>query len=123
MARYQATFALKTGLNEEEKASLLDGFKDVVSHDKGEVEKISQIGVRKFAYEVKKEKEGFFMAVNFQINSSEVNRIREFLKTKEGVVRLMVLRRKTPPERKKEEGEKNGQSEPRNLNREPHSRS
>ena len=120
MARYRATFALKSGLNEEERASLLDGFKDVVSHDKGEIENVSQMGVRKFAYEVEREKEGFFITVNFQINSSEVNRVRDFLKTKEGIVRLMILRRKALPEKKREEGEKNGQSEPRNLNREPH---
>lgn len=120
MTWYQAAFALKTGLNEEERAKLLDGFKDAVSHDKGEIEDISQIGMRKFAYEVKKEKEGFFITVNFQINSSEVNRVREFLKTREGIVRLMILRRKAPREKKKEEGGKNGQSEPRDLNREPH---
>ena len=120
MAWYQASCVLKTGLNEEERARLLDGLKDIVSHDKGEVENISQIGVRKFAYEVGKEKEGFFITVNFQINSSEVNRVREFLKTKEGIVRSMIIRRKAPPEKKKEEGEKNGQFEPRDLNRKPH---
>ena len=120
MTWYQATFALKTGLNVEERTALLDGFKDVVSHDKGEVQDISQIGVRKFAYEVEKEKEGYFITVNFRINSSEVNRVREFLETKEGIVRSMIMRRKAPPEKKKEEGGKNGQSEPRDLNREPH---
>jgi len=120
MAWYQATFAVKTELNEEEKTTLLDGFKKIVSHDKGEVEDISQIGVRKFAYEVEKEKEGFFITVNFQINSSEVNRVREFLEAGEGIVRSMIMRRKAPPEKKKEEGDKNGQSEPRDLNRKPH---
>ncbi|MFQ5835485.1 MAG: 30S ribosomal protein S6 [bacterium] len=120
MAWYQATFALKTGLNDEERAALLDGFKDIVSHDKGEVEDISQIGVRKFAYEVEEEKEGFFITVNFQINSSEVNRVQEFLKTKGRIVRSMITRRKAPPEKKKEEGEENGQSEPRDLNRKSH---
>ncbi|UCG94829.1 MAG: 30S ribosomal protein S6, partial [Candidatus Aerophobus sp.] len=48
MAWYQATFALKTELNEEERTTLLDGFKKIVSHDKGEVVDISQMGVRKF---------------------------------------------------------------------------
>jgi len=120
MAWYQATFALKTELNEEERTTLLDGFKKIVSHDKGEVEDISQIGVRRFAYVVEKEKEGFFITVNFQINPSEVNRVREFLKTEEGIVRSMITRRKAPPKKEKEEGEKNGQSEPRDLNREPH---
>jgi small subunit ribosomal protein S6 len=120
MAWYQATFALKTGLKEEERATLLDGFKNIVNHDKGEVVDISQRGVRKFAYEVGKEKEGFFISVSFQINSSAVNRVQEFLKTRKGIARSMIMRRKAPPEKKKEEGEKNGQSEPRDFNREPH---
>ncbi len=120
MAWYQATFALKSGLNEEERASLLDGVKNTVSHDKGEVENISHVGMKEFAYAVEKEKEGFFITVNFQINSSEVNRVRDFLETNEEIVRSMIIRRKGSPEKEEEEGEKNGQSEPRDLNREPH---
>jgi len=109
MPYYEATFVLKPQLDEEKRGEILEGIKNFIADEKGEVKNVDERGMRKLAYEVAGVKEGFFVAIDFQTNSSQVREIQKFLRAKDEIVRLMIVKgeEKLPDQKK---GEKSGQS-------------
>ncbi|TET12851.1 30S ribosomal protein S6 [Candidatus Aerophobetes bacterium] len=122
MPLYGAVCALRPELSEEERDLFLKGIKEVIVNEKGEVKDVNLMGMRKFAYEIGKVKEGFFITIDFHSDSSKLDRIREFFTGEKRIVRAMITRKKISPEKKKERKE-GGQVESNNLNRESHPRS
>ena len=122
MPLYSAVCALRPELSEEERDLLLKGIEEVIVNEKGEVKDVNLMGMQKFAYEIGKVKEGFFITIDFHSDSSKLDRIREFFSGEKRIVRAMITRKKISPE-KKREGKGGGQVESNNLNRESHPRS
>lgn len=122
MPLYGAVLALRPELSDEERDLLLKGIEEVIVNEKGEVKDVNLMGMQRFAYEIGKGKEGFFITIDFHFDSSKVDRIREFFSGEKRIVRAMITRKKISPE-KKREGKGGGQVESNNLNRESHPRS
>ncbi len=125
MPLYGAVVVLKPELSDEERDLFLKGIKDIIVNEKGEVKDVNLKGMKKFAYEIGKVKEGFFITIDFCSDSSRVSRIREFLAGEKRIVRAMVTRKKISLEKEKEKkkekkGEGGGQVESSNLNRKSH---
>ena len=116
MAFYEATFAIKPDVAEEERKKLLQEIKNFISDEvKEEVKKVEELGMQSFAYEVEKAKEGFFVTINFRTEPSRLKEIRDFLKAKDQIIRLMIIKGKKLPQKeqletsKEEEKEKGGE--------------
>jgi small subunit ribosomal protein S6 len=107
MPCYETTFVLKPELDEEKRGEILEGIKIFIGDEKGEVKNIDERGMRKLAYEIAGVKEGFFVTINFQTNPSRIREIQKFLRAKDEIVRLMIVKgeEKLPDQKK---GEKSG---------------
>jgi len=68
--------------------------------------------MRKLAYEVEKAKEGFFVTINFQTDPLRIRKIQKFLRDKEEIIRLLIVKnkKKSSDQADQKEGEENGQS-------------
>ena len=115
MHTYEVTLAFQPELDEETRKATLEKLEGIISDGKGKMEDLNQIGMRKFAYEVKKAKEGFFVLASFQTEPSQISRIREFLNSDEGVVRAMLTKQIIPVKE-----EEDGQSEQGGVDRASH---
>jgi len=119
MSFYEATLAIKLDVAKEEREELIKEIKSFIGDEESkEIKGIEELGVRSFAYEAEKSKEGFFVTINFQTDPSRVQEIRKFLRAKAQVIRLMITRRKTLPQsgtdeqkttRKRKGGKESGQ--------------
>ena len=115
MHSYEVTLVFQPESNEEARKATLEKLESIILDGKGRIEDLNQIGMRKFAYEIQKAKEGFFVLARFQIESSQISRIREFLNSDEGVIRTMLTKQRIPPRRKRD-----GQSEQGTVHRASH---
>lgn len=88
------TFAFSFKIDVEEREELLKKIESFIGQNRGKIEKINQLGKRKFAYEVNKEKEGFFTTLTFQAEPAFVGDIYKFVKSKNPVMRLMLIKKK-----------------------------
>jgi len=117
MAFYEATFAIKPDVAEEERKELIQEIKNFISDEvKEEVKKVEELGVQSFAYEVEKAKEGFFVTINFRTEPSQLKEIRDFLKAKDQIIRLMIIKGKKLPQKEQLETSK---EEEGNLTQDP----
>ena len=116
MRSYEVTLAFQPESNEEIRKATLESLEGIILDAKGRMEDLNQIGMRKFTYEIEKAKEGFFVLARFQIESSQISRIREFLNSDKGIVRAMLTKqRKISPK-----GKKDGKSEQSAVHRASH---
>lgn len=59
MNKYESVIIINPSVDEEGIKSLVAKFTDLINTD-GKVEKVDDLGKRKLAYEVKKQKEGYY---------------------------------------------------------------
>ncbi len=115
MDTYEVMLAFQPELDEETRKASLEKLESIISDGKGKIEDLNQLGMRKFAYEIKKVKEGFFILASFEIEPSRISRIREFLNSDKAVVRAMLTKQRIPVK-----GKKDGQSEQSTIDRASH---
>ena len=66
MKLYETMFILKPTLVEEEIKTRLEFFKEVITKNGGEIETCLDMGMRNLAYEIKKNKRGYYFVIYFK---------------------------------------------------------
>jgi len=124
MSIYDMTFAFSSQADEEKREELLEKIESFIRQNQGRVEKINQLGKRKFAYEVNKEKEGFFVTLVFQAKSTVIGDIYKFVNSEDFVIKLMLVKKKRSSLKNlNQEGEKDVRPKQSDTDRQLNSRS
>ncbi|RLE14006.1 30S ribosomal protein S6 [Candidatus Aerophobetes bacterium] len=111
MQVYEMVFALRPGLDEEAIKSVKDEIQGFIGQNGGEMEGFTDIGKRKLAYEVKKEKEAYFIKVSFSIDPSRIEDLLRWVRARDNVIRVMVTRKPSLAGEDKERRKSNVRSE------------
>ena len=69
MNKYESVIIVNPSLDEEKVKSLIDKFSDLINKH-GKVTKVDNMGKRKLAYEVKKNREGIYVVFYFEAEPS-----------------------------------------------------
>lgn len=89
---YEGMFVLSAVLSDELRRKLIDKIKSTIEERGGEFVKIHDQGRKRLAYEIEKQKEGYYLLMYFNFNPALITQIwREFRLT-EGILRFMTLR-------------------------------
>lgn len=91
MNKYELMYILNPNTEEEQREALLTKFKGIIEAD-GSVETVEEWGLRKLAYEIQKEKEGFYLLVNYQAGPDLNKELDRNLKIADEVIRHMITR-------------------------------
>ena len=91
MKNYELAIVLFPTLNEEEKLGTLEKVKDLIVRFGGEVKNVDDWGRRKLAYEIKKQKEGFYYFIQFNGETSTPAEVESRLRIMEPVLRFLIL--------------------------------
>ena len=92
MRIYEELFILKTGLPEEEVASIIEQISGVITSGGGTIEKNDNWGVRKLAYRVKKQVEGVYVLIQFTSGPTIVKEIERRLRVNDNVLKFITVR-------------------------------
>ena len=64
MNKYESVIIINPSLDEEAVKMAVQKYSDLINKD-GQVEKVEELGKRKLAYEIKKNKEAYYVVINF----------------------------------------------------------
>jgi len=92
MNKYELMYVLKPATEEAERETLLEKYKGIIEEADGQVDTIEEWGLRKLAYEIKKETEGFYMLMNFQSDVDVPAELDRNMKIADAVIRHMITR-------------------------------
>ena len=100
MKHYETMFIIKPTLVEEEIKAKIDFFKDIITKNGGVIETCLDMGMRNLAYEIKKNKRGYYFVIYFKAPTSLIAELERNYRTNEEVLRFIVIKYENKKEQK-----------------------
>ena len=91
MNKYELMFVVNVADEEKIKAAV-QLVQDVIKKIGGTVDKVDEWGKRALAYEVKKQREGYYVVVDFQADSAQVSELDRVIKIHEEIIRHIIVK-------------------------------
>lgn len=89
---YENIVIINASLSDEEIEAANEKIKDLISKSGGEILKVETWGRRKLAYEIKKQKKGFYTLLTFKAPSSLIKKLEDYYRVSDFVVKYMVIK-------------------------------
>ncbi|HOQ75552.1 MAG TPA: 30S ribosomal protein S6 [Thermoclostridium sp.] len=90
MRKYECVYVISPTLEEEQVKAVVERFNNLVSQY-GELESTEEWGRKKLAYEVQKQKEGYYVLMNFSANPDFPAELERNFKITEEVLKYLVV--------------------------------
>lgn len=92
MNKYESVIIINPSLEEEGIKNLIKKFSDLINTE-GKVESVEEMGKRKLAYEVKKNKEGYYILINFEAKPTLIAELERNYRITDEVIKFIVVRK------------------------------
>jgi small subunit ribosomal protein S6 len=93
MRVYEELFIVRPNATEEEITPLVDQLTDLIAKNGGKVEAVEKWGVRKLAFRVKKQAEGYYILIKFEAGATLVKELERRLRLADLVLRYLTVRK------------------------------
>lgn len=90
---YEVTFILRIDPNDEIMNEGIEQVKTWVEADGGSVKKVDRWGRRRLAYEIDKQREGFYVLFESEIDPKNIDELERNLRLAPNVIRHLVVRK------------------------------
>lgn len=93
MTKYEMLYILSTKLEDEARDAIIAKFEGIVTEAGGKVEGIDKWGVKKLAYAINYQTEGYYVLMTFECETSIIAEITRVAGITEGMLRQMITKR------------------------------
>ena len=91
MNKYESVVIINPNVDEEGMKALVSKFETLINSD-GKLEKVDELGKRKLAYEIKKNKEAFYVVFYFEANTSLITELERNYRITDEVIKFMTIK-------------------------------
>lgn len=91
MNKYESVIIINPTVEEEGMKNLIKKFTDLINTE-GKVDKVDELGKRKLAYEVKKNKEGYYVVFNFEAQPTLIAELERNYRITDNVIKFIVIK-------------------------------
>ena len=88
---YESVVIIDPAVEEDKVKELSQKFTDIINND-GKVEKVEDLGKKKLAYEVKKNKEGYYVVINFEANPNLISELERNYRIMDEVIKFITIK-------------------------------
>ncbi len=92
MRRYETIFIIRPNAGEEEITAMIDKVTDIIGNDGGTVIKVDKWGLKKLAYLIKKQSQGYYVYIDFAGPPATVTEIERILKIDDRSLKYMTVK-------------------------------
>ncbi len=92
MRRYETIYILRPSLNEEEINTIVENSAAIITGDKGQIIELDRWGMRKLAYPIKKEPQGFYVFCDYSGTPEAVAEMERKFRIDDAVLRYMTVK-------------------------------
>ena len=90
MNKYETIFIVNPEVAEEGIKALIQKFSDIINND-GKVLEVQEMGKKKLAYEIKKNKEGFYVVINFEAKPELIKELERVYRITDDVIKFLTI--------------------------------
>ncbi len=76
----------------DEKDAVLERLTELISQDEGQVLKVDEWGMRKFAYPIEKKKQGYYILMEFAAPAETPAKLEQNFRIDERVIRFIIVK-------------------------------
>ncbi len=92
MNKYESVVIINPNVEENTLKELTERFTTLINND-GKVEQVNDLGKKKLAYEVKKNKEGYYIVFDFEANPSLIAELERNYRITDEVIKFIVVKK------------------------------
>ena len=92
MNKYESVVIINPNVEETALKALIERFQTLINTD-GKVEQVNELGKKKLAYEVKKNKEGYYVVYDFEANPSLIAELERNYRITDEVIKFIVVKK------------------------------
>ncbi|AWI34591.1 30S ribosomal protein S6 [Helicobacter apodemus] len=100
MRFYETMFVVKPTLTQEEITTKIDFYKTAIINNGGEISATLDMGMRNLAYEIKKNKRGYYFVIYFKAEPKLVLELERLYRINEDILRFIVIKYDSKKEQK-----------------------
>lgn len=93
MRRYETIYILRPSLNEEEINSLVERTNGIITAPGGQIIELDKWGMRKLAYYIKKESQGYYIYCDYAGTPEAVSEMERKFRIDDAVLRFMTVKK------------------------------
>ena len=91
MNKYESVIIINPSVEEQAIKALIEKFTDLINKN-GKLEKVEELGKKKLAYEIKKNKEGYYIVFKFEAKSSLIAELERNYRITDEVIKFIVVK-------------------------------
>jgi len=91
MNKYEVMYILKADLDDNSRNELMEQLHNIITNDGGTIEKVEEMGLRDFAYEIDGMTKGYYVVTTFEAEPVAVKEFDRICRINNNVVRTMML--------------------------------
>ena len=91
MNKYESVIIINPNLEEEAIKALIEKISNLINTD-GKVSSVEEVCKKKLAYEIKKNKEGFYVVFKFEANPELITELERVYRITDEVIKFIVVK-------------------------------
>ncbi len=91
MNKYESVVIINSNTDEQGIKTLIQKFSDLINSD-GKVESVEELGTKKLAYEIRKQKEGYYIVIRFEANPTLIAELERVYRITDEVMKFIVVK-------------------------------
>ena len=92
MNKYESVVIINPNVEENALKELIERFQTLINTD-GKVEQVNELVKKKLAYEIKKNKEGYYVVYDFEANPSLIAELERNYRITDEVIKFIVVKK------------------------------
>ena len=93
MDKYEVLYIIRCDVDDDKKNQVVEKFENLVATLGGTVDGLDKWGLRKFAYEITKQNEGYYVLMNVTCSKEAQAELDRYMRNDENVVRQMIIKK------------------------------
>ena len=92
MNKYESVIIINPNLEEEAIKALIEKFSNLINTD-GKVDSVEELGKKRLAYEIRKNKEGYYVVFYFEANPTLIAELERVYRITDEVMKFITVRK------------------------------
>lgn len=105
MNKYETIFIINPNIESADVERIIEDVQNLITGSEGTVIKVEKWGKKRLAYEVRKNRDGFFVFIIFESDPQFIQRLGRYYGLTEEIIKNMTVKAEDPPPEPEEEAE------------------
>ena len=92
MNKYESVVIVNPNVEENALKELIERFQTLINTD-GKVEQVNELGKKKLAYEINKNKEGYYVVFDFEANPKLIAELERNYRITDEIIKFIVVKK------------------------------